>query len=252
MNNKEEKYKVGQIFQNNRGSECIIIERMANSNFKLKFLDGSNYEKIVQSTKFKNGNFSSPYEKSKCNIGYLGEYNKNHILFKKSIDVWHKMLNRCYDDKYTKKFPTYKNVTVCEEWHNFSIFQKWFNDNYIEGFYLDKDILQFGIDNKIYSQNTCVFLSPKLNSFIRVYDKNKNVTGHTGIYFVNKKFIARCTEFYSGRPFTIGRFKTKDEAIDEYRNFKNEQIDSAKIYMKNLGFYSDDIISKLEQLKELI
>lgn len=59
---------------------------------------------------------------------------------------------RCYDVKYSKKHPTYKDCTVCEEWHNFQTFAKWFDENYYEIentiMDLDKDILKNG--NKIY------------------------------------------------------------------------------------------------------
>ena len=76
--------------------------------------------------------------------------------------TWYNMLKRCYSEKYREKYPTYKDCTVCDEWHNFQVFAKWFDIFYINGFHIDKDIRVTG--NRIYSPDACMFVSPANNA----------------------------------------------------------------------------------------
>ena len=42
----------------------------------------------------------------------------------RKYSLWHSMLCRCYDEKYHKKYPTYKNCYVCDRWLKLSNFLK--------------------------------------------------------------------------------------------------------------------------------
>ena len=77
--------------------------------------------------------------------------------------VWKDMLTRCYSAKNQERLPTYKGCSVSEEWLRFSNFRRWMEDQDWEGMHLAKDILFEG--NKVYSAETCVFVSGALNSF---------------------------------------------------------------------------------------
>ena len=80
-------------------------------------------------------------------------------------NTWVQMLRRCYDLNLKKKYPTYKDCTVCEEWLFFSNFKKWFENpenGFRKGYFLDKDLLIKG--NKIYSPETCVFIPREISS----------------------------------------------------------------------------------------
>ena len=74
------------------------------------------------------------------------------------------MLERSYSEKFKEKHPTYKDVTCCEEWLTFSNFKSWMEQQDWEGKDLDKDLLVY--QNKIYSPETCCFLSHKINTFL--------------------------------------------------------------------------------------
>ena len=89
----------------------------------------------------------------------------------KSYSVWHSMLQRCYDDKYHIKHPTYEGCTVCDEWLYFSNFKKWFDENYIEGTQLDKDIFS---KNKVYSPETCCFVPREINVLMSQIERFNN------------------------------------------------------------------------------
>ena len=60
---------------------------------------------------FKKGNLKCYYERRVFGVGYLGEgeynsYENGEIA--KCYKVWNSMLQRCYDSKYKRREPTYK------------------------------------------------------------------------------------------------------------------------------------------------
>ncbi len=67
------------------------------------------------------------------------------------------MLQRCYSESYLNKRPSYRGCSVCEEWKTFSNFMAWMKNKNMENLELEKDILVPG--NKLYSPETCVFVS---------------------------------------------------------------------------------------------
>ena len=89
--------------------------------------------------------------------------------------LWHGMLQRCYSDKYHETHQTYKDCTVCERWLVFANFledlpliegYEFWRDNPKQGIALDKDSKIEG--NKIYSIDTCKFVSKSNNTKERV------------------------------------------------------------------------------------
>ena len=108
-----------------------------------------------------------------------------------NYNTWRKILERGYDKKFKDKYPTYKDVTVCEEWHNFQVFAKWceenYNPNFMEGWAIDKDIIIKG--NKIYSPETCAFVPAEVNNIVL---KSKSIRGDLpiGVSKIDKFFKA--------------------------------------------------------------
>ena len=147
------------------------------------------------------------------------------------------MLKRCYSDECQKKHPTYKDCTVCEEWHNYSDFKEWFDNNYyeIEGerMALDKDILVKG--NKIYSPNTCVFVPQNINT---LFIKSNKIRGKypIGVTF-NKdknKYQAQCNTLINGKNMkkALRLYNTIEEAFNAYKQFKEANIKQIADYYK--------------------
>jgi len=83
----------------------------------------------------------------------------------KEHQLWMGIIERCYDEKLHKKFPSYIGCSICEEWRYFSNFKRWFDEHYVEGWCLDKDILFKG--NKLYSSSTCCFVPQDINKLFR-------------------------------------------------------------------------------------
>lgn len=143
----------------------------------------------------------------------------------KSYSHWRDMLARCYSTLRLKKYPTYIDCSVAEEWHLFSNFERWFASNYVEGWHLDKDILVPG--NKVYSSKTCVFVSPALNALLT---DNKASRGEfpLGVCFhkASQKFEATiCTKTIQRY---LGIFTTQLEAHRAYQLAKVDSLITAE------------------------
>lgn len=194
--------------------------------------------KHIEYGKFKKGQVKCPYEPRVYNIGCIGEGQykayKNNIVTKE-YRAWKDMLKRCYDPKYQKKYPTYKDCTVCDNWLNFQNFAKWLNDNYYtvneEAMCLDKDILIKG--NKIYSPDTCIFVPENIN-LLFINNKVKRGECPIGVSYVrrNKKYQAKCC--IGKHEKFLGYYSTPEEAFAAYKTFKEKYIKEIANQYKDL------------------
>lgn len=131
--------------------------------------------------------------------------------------AWDRMLSRCYDEKVHKSHPTYKDCSVCDEWLVFSKFKAWMETQDWEGKHLDKDILVKG--NKIYSPETCVFVTRDVNAFM-VDRQDFSRALPQGVRERYKgRFIASCKAFKS-KSVDIGIFNTPEAASSAYIQYK--------------------------------
>lgn len=80
------------------------------------------------------------------------------------------MIHRCYlksnELNYADKF-------VTEEWRIASNFKSWMEQQDWEGKELDKDLLVY--KNKVYSPETCVFVSKEVNNFLIKSSRNRGL-----------------------------------------------------------------------------
>lgn len=157
---------VGDVHETKRFGKYEIIAILEGKWIQIRFLETGS-ERAVDYRSFTQGNIKDYFQPSLGGVGFIGNVQGKTRVGGgsskpiKSYAVWESMIRRCYDEKLHKRLPTYKDCTVCEEWHNFENFHKWFQDNYIEGFELDKDIRVQ--NNKLYSPETCMFVSPSEN-----------------------------------------------------------------------------------------
>lgn len=240
-----EKYNIGNIYKNKQGYEVVIKEILKDNYFKIKFLN-NDCELIVSATSIREGTFKNPYAPSVFSIGYLGygkyktRINNNPI---KAYTTWKHMIERAYDKKYHEKFPTYIDVEICTEWHNFQIFAEWFENNYIEDFHLDKDLLQIGVKNKVYSPKTCLFIPNYLNSFIlQLY--SSNTSGNRGVTWdkPSEKWMVTIHDPYKKVNKNLGRYKDKNDAINVYNKARSKIAEDVKNRIRELNYLSEDII----------
>ena len=237
------------IFTLRDNQTITIIEKLGKGYFKFKFNDKYGYEMISTLTALRKSNVVNPFVPSVCGVGFLGKKNVDKYIYSK----WKGMIYRCYDQKHLEKFPTYKTVTVCEEWLCYANFEKWFNETYVKFgdvvFEIDKDLKQLNKTHKIYSPETCVWLPKKINYFI-INHQHNNSSGALGVSWVSDRnnWLSQIKMFNTGKTKNLGRYNSKEQAYQSYLKAKLEQIECAKNYMRSFGIYDEDIISLLDSV----
>lgn len=154
--------------------------------------------------------------------GYVdGKRKRRLIWFCPYYQTWKNMLQRCYSAKYQDKRPTYKGCTVSEEWLLFSSFRSWMEKQDWEDKQLDKDLLVEG--NKVYSEDTCVFVTRMVNTF------TIDCSAARGEWLIGVAWNKRASKFESQcrNPFTkkrghLGLFTCEQEAHEAWLKRKLE------------------------------
>src|SRR5690554_6524483 len=132
------------------------------------------------------------------------------------------MMKRSYDTKYHAEKPTYRDVTVCKEWHNFQNFAEWFHEQPnagTKGFELDKDLLIIG--NKQYSPNSCSFTPSAVNSLIgNRYSTKSDLPA--GVSRSGKLYCSSLS--IEGKSVCLGFHFTVEDAHQAYKQAKERNI----------------------------
>lgn len=174
------KYSVGDILTNNDGDKYCIIQftpgRKGITRYVIEF-EGTGHVQYAFPSSISKGNVPDQSKPFVCGVGYIAERGKLVEIDANIYRTWYAMLYRCYGDKVKRP---YMEVTVCDEWHNYSNFADWYKDNYPisenAGSYicLDKDLLG-DPNNKVYSPHSCCFLPTAINAFVVNLDVDKGV-----------------------------------------------------------------------------
>lgn len=135
--------------------------------------------------------------------------------------AWGNMLRRCYSTEFQERNKTYKDCTVSEDWLTFSNFKNWMEAQDFEGLQLDKDILFEG--SKIYSETTCVFISPMVNTFTTDSGATRGER-LIGVYWykASEKFRAKCRNPFTNKQESLGYFDCEQEAHEAWLKRKLE------------------------------
>ena len=232
------KNRVGEKHITNEGCEIEIIEYISAANITIRFksgiiLNNRTYQNI------KKGQIKNPNIKNICEVGYFGVGRYGTKQHRKLYVVWTNMIRRCYDEEVREKCPTYKDVTVCEEWHNFQNFAEWcysqkfFNVTDFNGepYELDKDILVRG--NKTYSPETCCFVPKAINNLFK-FSNRQNKKNPLGVYF--KKSLNKYGASYKdseGKHRHIGYFNNQIDAFSAYKVVKESTIKDVAVKYKD-------------------
>lgn len=161
----------------------------------------------------------NPYHPTFFGVGFRGQGNYSLSLASKACSDWTGMLFRCYGRRSLPANPTYKDVYVCESWHNFQNFAEWHEQNYVLGWELDKDLFSDFLD-KSYSEDTCCYLPKPLNLLLSRLGQD-----HENVYSDPRGKVRTYSARYSGK--SLGTFKTKLEAIkvqNSYAKSAREQL----------------------------
>lgn len=135
--------------------------------------------------------------------------------------VWLSMMSRCYSEAYKTRKPNYDGCYVAPEWLYFMTFRSWMLQQDWENKHLDKDLLVKG--NKVYSAETCVFVTQKVNSFIT------ESTASRGEFPIGVSYNKRLNKFQAycrtpgGKRKHLGFFSSSQEAHQAWLSYKLEQ-----------------------------
>lgn len=155
-------------------------------------------------------------------VGYVnGKRKQKLIWYCPYFRAWGSMLQRCYSAKYQERQPTYKGCSVSDEWLTFSKFKSWMECQDFEGMQLDKDLLFEG--NKVYSPETCVYVSPMVNTFTNDQAASRGdwligVCWNNGI----GKFMSRCRNPFTNKREHLGYFTCEQQAHEAWVKRKLE------------------------------
>ena len=226
LNDVSYKDCVGKVCKSKSSGDFKILKYNDSANVEIQFVN-TGYCKVAEIKEVRNGLIKDPYTPSVYGVGIVGTkypISEGGVLTKE-YGLWNNMLQRCYYDTYKKKYQTYKDCEVSENFKSYEYFYEWCNqqigfDN--EGWHLDKDLLIKG--GKVYSENTCVFLPREINTLLT------KSTASRGEYLIgvcwnktNKAFRARVSK-NKGKQEHLGYFSTELEAFNVYKVAKESFI----------------------------
>ena len=166
-------------------------------------------------------------EKLVAGVGYNdGTYpavkTKEHAL-------WRSMLSRCYIERNLLLKPAYRGCSVSDNFKDYTYFYEWCNKQkgfktYDENgrmFALDKDLLHRG--NKVYSEDTCVFIPMEINNLIV---KSDSLRGEypIGVVYDKERNKYQTKMWVDNKPKFLGRYDTVEAAFSKYKESKEQHI----------------------------
>lgn len=154
--------------------------------------------------------------------------------------TWKSMLRRCYDLNYERK--TYKDCSVCEEWHLFSNFKAWMEKQNYQGLHLDKDVLVKG--NKVYSPDTCVFIPNEINAQARFNTKN-NPLGFLGVTTENRGKTVKYRSKLVNKDTGGYTYSTAVEAHRAWQWARALQIEQLVTWYSSKNYFRTDVAEAL-------
>lgn len=153
-------------------------------------------------------------------------------FFTRSYITWRSMIDRCKPGgKWQSKYPTYIGCEASQLFLSPDSFIEWSTTQPgggLPGYQLDKDLLNPG--NKLYSEDSCVYLPQGLNKFLT--DK-ESIRGQfpRGVHY-NKVVNKLCAKVsIDGKNTHLGYFNCPDKAFNAYKNAKEAH---ARIWAERL------------------
>lgn len=218
-------YEVGTVHKSNNFGEFEIIEYNNAYNVKIRFVNTGN-EYTVRTSQIKNGEVRDPYIPTVYGVGITGNKYpaKRNGKDLKEYKLWHGILERCYCPKSLEVRPTYKGCTVSDNFKNYEFFYEWCQEQVgfgNDGWQLDKDLLVKG--NKVYGEDTCVFLPRELNSAL-THRKNVDNNLPVGVLPVNKSKSYQAAIRIDGKTYHLGVYSTPQRAFQAYKERKEMSL----------------------------
>lgn len=217
----------GTVHSTKKYGDIVIDEYIGTNDVKFTFKStgskSSSSARHIRNGMVKDYNYPSIFGVGFIGIGEYKTSDNNGVNTKEYV-VWRSMIARCYSSRELLKRPTYSDVTVCEEWHNFQNFARWFYEKKpknIKDCHLDKDLKDFG--NRVYSPEKCLLVPRLVNQFIIDHQSRRGVY-LIGVSFHRNsgKFVAQCNNPITGKLENLGYFFDEVSAHKAWRKRKSD------------------------------
>ena len=157
------------IYQSKRCGPIRILTHLGYDKYKIQFIRTGTV-KTARGSAIKEGNIRDPFAKLNCGVACTGNI-PTRGKYGPYYTVWNSMVHRCYAEQ-DGKYRIYANTTVCDRW---LVFANFYEDcKSIDGFdeakflrnelVLDKDLKQRHQTHKVYSPETCTWLTKAENA----------------------------------------------------------------------------------------
>ena len=217
---------IGKVCKSKSSGDFKIVKYNDAKDVEIQFLN-TGYETVAKLNHIKSGEIKDPHSPSVCGVGVVGTkypVSEGGIHTKEYI-LWKSMLQRCYSTVYKKKYPTYIDCEVSDNFKSYEYFYEWCNEQIgfgVDGFELDKDLLVKG--NKVYSEDSCVFIPKEINSLLI------KCTASRGEHLIGVYWSKTANAFKAmvrknkGKQEYLGLFNTEIEAFNAYKTAKEAFI----------------------------
>ena len=242
-----ENLEIGDIYKSNSYGDFKIVEldhidKHHEKWYLIEFIE-TGFPYVTKAQSIKNGSVKDYMLPTVYGVGYLGERNLINNKHKKFIGLWRGMLGRCYSES-NASYEQYGGigVTVDERWHNYKKFAEdipnlegYDEDLYERGLLeLDKDIKQVGINNKVYSKDTCIFITPSENVSFGNDRMRRDVLGYNPKDGLVE--VYNCNQFAKDNNIAIGSI---------YRSIDGESLGACGwVFINKNEFEGEDNLHK--------
>ena len=226
LNDVNYKDCAGKVCKSKSSGDFKIVKYNDAKNVEIQFLK-TGYEATVGLGHIKIGNVKDSYAPSVHGVGVTGTKYPITVddVITKEYDLWHNMLQRCYSDSFKKRCPTYEGCEVSENFKYYTFFYEWCNKQIgfgNGGWQLDKDLLVKG--NKVYSEDSCVFLPQEINSLLVKSNASRGEHLIGVCWDKAKKAFKAQVRKNKGKSEHLGLFKTELEAFKAYKTAKESFV----------------------------
>ena len=230
LNDVSYKDCVGKVCKSLNSGDFKIVKYNDAHNVEIQFLK-TGFKVVATLGNIRKGYVKDLYSPSVFGVGVVGTKYPSEVnrVKTKEYVLWTHMLQRCYSDFHKKRYPTYIDCAVSENFKYYEYFYDWCqnqigfgNEGDENPFHLDKDLLIKG--NKVYSENSCVFIPSEINLLLtkRTASRGEYLIG---VHWCNTKkaFVAQVNKNKGGSEW-LGSFNTELEAFNAYKQAKEEFI----------------------------
>ncbi len=240
---------VGKVCKSKLSGDFKVLKYNDARDVEIQFLN-TGYRKVAEMKEVRNGSVKDPYSPSVYGVGVSGTKYPPTIngVKTKEYALWHSMLERCYSDNFKSKYPTYEGCEVSDKFKSYEYFYEWCNEQIgfgDDGFEIDKDLLIKG--NKVYSENTCVFLPQEINSLLTKCTASRGKHSIGVCWNKTKKSFVAHVGKSKGKREHLGYFKTEVEAFNAYKEAKESFVkEQANNWKSQIGIRAYEALMKYQ------